>query len=109
METRKKTVMNPLRITLAFLPILAMGTVAFAMDVVPERDDYDAPKKEYSPYVDDHFPNNVYFGDTHLHTSWSADIGMAGATLGPEEAYRVSRGETVTEVDPFLETVWRLG
>ena len=75
---------------------LAMATFAFAQDVAPERDQYDAPKKEYSPYVEDHFPNNVYFGDTHLHTSWSADIGMAGATLGPDEAYRVSRGETVT-------------
>ncbi len=31
----------------------------------------------------------------HLHTSWSTDAGMAGATLGPDAAYRVSRGEEV--------------
>ena len=37
-----------------------------------------------------------FFGDTHLHTSWSTDSGMAGGTLGPDVAYRVSRGETVT-------------
>ena len=82
--------------TLAGVFNLALAVPAFAQDVVPEQDDYNAPKKEYSPYVDDHFPNNVYFGDTHLHTSWSADAGMVGATLGPDEAYRVSRGETVT-------------
>jgi len=82
--------------------VLALGiafmfsTPSLAMDVNPAKEDVKPPKKEYSPYVEDHFPNNVYFGDTHLHTSWSADIGMVGATLGPEEAYRVSRGETVT-------------
>jgi hypothetical protein len=27
----------------------------------------------YSPYVGQDFPNNVYFGDTHLHTSLSFD------------------------------------
>ena len=50
---------------------------------------------EYSPYLDDH-PNQVYFGDTHVHTSFSADAGFAGTTLGPEAAYRFARGEEVT-------------
>jgi hypothetical protein len=75
---------------------LAMATLAFAQDVHPTKEDVKPPEKEYSPYVEDHFPINVYFGDTHLHTSWSADSGMGGATLGPDGAYRVSRGETVT-------------
>ena len=52
---------------------LAMATSAFALDIHPEKGDVSGPKKEYSPYVEDHFPINVYFGDTHLHTSWSAD------------------------------------
>ncbi|MFT6988928.1 MAG: hypothetical protein ACJASL_000894 [Paraglaciecola sp.] len=52
-------------------------------------------KKHYSPSVGDTFPNNVFFGDTHLHTSYSTDAGMVGNTLGPEEAYRIARGETV--------------
>ena len=81
---------------LALCLTLAMATLAFAYDVKPAKEDGKSPKKEYSPYVNDHFPNNVYFGDTHLHTSWSVDVGLVGATLGPEEAYRVSRGETVT-------------
>jgi len=69
--------------------------------MLPPRADIQAPKKEYSPYVGDHFPNRVYFGDTHLHTSWSVDAGMIGATLDPEVAYRVSRGETVTAWSGF--------
>jgi hypothetical protein len=75
--------------------IVAAGS-ALAQDLLPAQDDYQAPKREYSPYPDDHFPNRVLFGDTHLHTSWSTDAGMAGATLGPDVAYRISRGETVT-------------
>jgi hypothetical protein len=51
---------------------------------------------QYSPYPEEDFPNNVFFGDTHLHTSYSSDAGMIGNTLGPEEAYRFARGETVT-------------
>jgi len=89
-------IMKAFRTLLLFCLTLAMATFAFAQDVKPAKEDVKPPKKEYSPYVGDHFPNNVYFGDTHLHTSWSADAGMAGATLGPEEAYRVSRGETIT-------------
>jgi hypothetical protein len=56
--------------------------------------------KIYSPYVartatNANFAEGVYWGDTHLHTSYSADAGMMGNTLGPEEAYRFARGEEV--------------
>jgi len=63
---------------------------------MPPEESFKPPKVEYSPYADDHFPNRVYFGDTHLHTSWSSDVGLIGATLGPDVAYRISRGEEVT-------------
>ena len=49
----------------------------------------------YSPYPKQTFPNRVYFGDTHLHTSYSTDAGMLGCVLGPEDAYRFARGEEV--------------
>jgi hypothetical protein len=67
----------------------------------PELRAQDAPgptgrKIDYSPYPTKDFPNRVYFGDTHLHTSYSTDAGMVGNTLGPEEAYRFARGEQVT-------------
>jgi hypothetical protein len=61
----------------------------------------DVPKanpgnRKYSPYPEQNFPNRVFFGDTHLHSSYSTDSGMLGNTLGPEEAFRFARGETVT-------------
>ncbi len=54
------------------------------------------PDAEYSPYIQHDYPNRVLFGDTHLHTGYSADAGLVGALTGPEEAYRFARGETVT-------------
>jgi hypothetical protein len=52
-------------------------------------------EKEYSPFLNDGYPQRVFWGDTHLHTSYSTDAGMIGNRLGPEEAYRFARGETV--------------
>ncbi len=42
------------------------------------------------------FPERVYWGDTHLHTSNSVDAFGFGVRLGPEEALRFARGEEVT-------------
>ncbi|MBO9410969.1 MULTISPECIES: DUF3604 domain-containing protein [unclassified Ruegeria] len=67
------------------------GTTAFAQDTPPV-----GPAEMYSPYPEQNFPNQVFFGDTHLHTTYSADAGLFGNTLGPDEAYRFAKGETVT-------------
>ena len=42
------------------------------------------------------FPERVYWGDAHLHTSNSVDAFGFGVRLGPEEALRFARGEEVT-------------
>jgi hypothetical protein len=52
-------------------------------------------EKEYSPYLGIGYPQRVFWGDTHVHTSYSTDAGMIGNRLGPDEAYRFARGETV--------------
>ena len=65
---------------------------ALAQDAPPPSD----KEIQYSPYPEEDYPNRVFFGDTHLHTSYSTDAGMIGNTLGPEEAYRFALGETVT-------------
>ena len=79
----------------------ALASVCFSMFVGSSQSwaqDIPGPSGKavaYSPYPSKTFPNRVYFGDTHMHTSYSADAGMAGAILGPEEAYRFARGEEV--------------
>ena len=51
----------------------------------------------YSPAVGREYPTDVYFGDTHLHTSVSLDsYGDGNTMVGPDEAYRFAKGEEVT-------------
>jgi hypothetical protein len=48
--------------------------------------------KSYSPYAKRDFPNQLLWGDSHLHTGLSFDAGTVGATLLPEDAYRFAKG-----------------
>jgi hypothetical protein len=57
--------------------------------VTPSSDEQEISIKE-NPL------NEVYWGDTHLHTSLSLDAGAFGNTIGMDEAYRFARGEVVT-------------
>ena len=70
-------------------------TPTIASDVVPAKGDIKAPAKSYSPYVGVTYPKNVYWGDTHLHTSNSFDAGFVNFRVGPEEAFRFASGEEV--------------
>jgi hypothetical protein len=54
------------------------------------------PDEEYSPFLNHNYPDKVFWGDTHVHTSYSTDAGMFGNRLGPDEAYRFAKGEEVT-------------
>jgi hypothetical protein len=77
---------------------LAIPMPVLAQDVNPGE--VAERPRIYSPYVertasDANLAEGVYWGDTHLHTSYSTDSGMLGNTLGPEEAYRFARGEEV--------------
>jgi len=76
-----------------------LSNVAAAQDVpltAAELKRLEQRKPDFSPYPDQHFPNRVFWGDTHHHTRLSFDSGLMGTTLGPEEAYRFARGEEVT-------------
>ena len=39
---------------------------------------------------------DAYFGETHIHTSWSVDAWVIGNRLtGPDDAYKYAQGETI--------------
>jgi hypothetical protein len=51
-----------------------------------------APATAASPNPD----RNAYFGETHLHTSWSVDAWVMGnRQTGPADAYKYAKGETI--------------
>ena len=67
-----------LNVTLSVL----LGSPALAQDAgTPDKDKVVEQPKPYSPYVDQHFPQRVLFGDTHFHSSLSVDSGLIGNTL----------------------------
>jgi hypothetical protein len=75
--------------------ILMASSSVIAADSASQQERLSENKQEYSPYVDNDFPQQVYFGDTHHHSSYSFDSGMFGNTLGPEESFRFARGKEV--------------
>ena len=49
----------------------------------------------YSPDADRSYPTNVYWGDTHIHTSLSYDANRNGNAASPSLPYRFARGDVV--------------
>ena len=46
---------------------------------------------------------NVYFGQTHVHTSWSFDAYVFGNTVtGPEEAYKYALGQPIKHPGGYM-------
>ncbi|MEP2531256.1 DUF3604 domain-containing protein [Shimia sp.] len=93
--------------TLKFLfpPAMSAAVAAVALTGVPEQVSAQelghiastgAGDVEYSPFLAEDFPNQVLYGDTHLHTAYSADAGLVGAVLTPDDAYRFAKGEEIT-------------
>ena len=65
---------------------LALAGCGQISDLVSDKkSDADVPLTEY--------PEQVYFGDTHLHTANSSDAFGLGVRLPPEEALRFAMGE----------------
>ncbi len=59
----------------------------------PEKSTFG--RKEYSPYLNQAYPQRVFWGETHLHTTYSTDAGLFGTRLTPDDAYRFAKGEEI--------------
>jgi hypothetical protein len=86
---------------LSFVGVSLLTPVLATAEYLPPREEFPEKRSNYSPYADRKttnrsFAEGLYWGDTHLHTTLSADSGLIGNVLPPEDAYRFARGETVT-------------
>lgn len=61
----------------------------------------------YSPMVGNHYPMQVYWGDTHMHTAYSYDATLMGTSLTPVDAFRFARGESVRTNNGMLAKINR--
>ncbi|MEH6583413.1 MAG: DUF3604 domain-containing protein [Halioglobus sp.] len=77
----------------------ALFSALMGLAVIPataSSGDSSDSAQNYSPYAKTTQANNVYWGDSHLHTGLSLDAGLFGNTLGPNEAYLFARGQEIT-------------
>ena len=86
---------------LCILASLFISGPLLAQDFGGEADPEVFEKPSYSPWAGRNFPDDVYWGDTHLHTTLSFDAGAFGNRLGPEEAYQFARGDEVTSTGGY--------
>jgi hypothetical protein len=96
---RENKIVGTFVVILGLLVLLSAPALVMAQEPSPSAEDLQNafPKKPpYSPYVGRHFPEQVYWGDTHLHTSFSMDAGAFGCRLTPRDAYRFAKGYEIT-------------
>jgi hypothetical protein len=96
---RRNALVMTFEVILGMFLALLVPTQATTQEPAPpeqELKDLFPKKPPYSPYADRHFPERVYWGDTHLHTSFSMDAGAFGCRLVPRDAYLFAKGREVT-------------
>ncbi len=91
----KKSKLTKSIVALVTTATLLVPCVAQAQEWTAERDQLVEQPEPYSPYVDQHFPQRVFFGDTHFHSSLSVDSGLIGNKLDLDVAFRFARGEEI--------------
>ena len=77
-----------MRKSLVLLATVSLTVLAACQKAVPEASATTqavAEEGSYLPDPDRQYPTRVLWGDQHLHTGWSMDAGVAGATLTPED------------------------
>ena len=86
------------------IPALALSMLLSAMgngaaveaDIRQITGPAEKTPENYSPFINQNFPDRVLWGATHIHTGLSADAGLTGVTLLPADMFRYARGEVVT-------------
>jgi hypothetical protein len=87
------------------LPTLRAALICAATAVLPFTAGAEAPGEvlpadlmsldHFSPYAFRDYPDQVLFGDMHIHSNLSPDAGLLGTSLSAGDVYRAARGETV--------------
>ena len=85
------------RLSILFF-MLVLATVAQAgVNEGFKRTETREPCREYHPL------RKPFFGDTHVHTTFSFDAWGQGTLAGPREAYRFAKGEAIG-MQPYSES-----
>lgn len=75
---------------------LAVGEASSPAEPAWERTEQRAPCAAYDPQ------RRAYFGDTHVHTTYSQDASTQGTRTTPEQAYAFAKGSALT-IQPWRD------
>jgi len=90
--------MMPARILSILALLLALAPASYAQEVQITQDNVAHGEPDYSPFIDQHFPTRVFWGDTHLHTNLSPDAYVQrNTTATPDDAFMFAKGAPVIE------------
>jgi hypothetical protein len=85
-------------IAMAALGLTLAATIAPAQEFTYNKESVSRAvvPPSYSPRAGRNYPMEVYWGDTHLHTTYSPDAGLVGnVKLTPADAFQFARGDEV--------------
>lgn len=88
---------NSVTATLILALISLLALVSCEKAKTPERQIQQAGQTSPTEQRIEHNPDrNAYFGEEHIHTSWSVDAWLMGNRLtGPDDALKYAQGETI--------------
>ena len=81
--------------------VIALSTLGACEQKPPEPKKAEAPAQPAAAPAPEAAPQpnperNAYFGETHIHTSWSVDAWVMGNRItGPDEALKYAQGQTI--------------
>ena len=85
----------------AFAGALFLFSVHLSMGVFAAQSQYSKPASR-------DYPNQLLWGDTHVHTNLSIDAnGMGNKSLSPDDAYRFAKGEPVQAYNGLIAQLSR--
>ena len=68
-NNKKKNNLGKLLLAVVAIMALTLPGAALAQEFTVDKDTAAHKEPAYSPFVDQHFPTRVLWGDTHLHTA----------------------------------------
>lgn len=107
-DQNKRNVIRSQLITLSIVASLLVSTVLTVGEVESAEQSQKKSSKstvtetagmsfaEKEAAVPENPLKDAYFGDTHVHTSFSLDAYIGGARLSPSDAYRFAKGEDIS-------------
>ena len=82
------------RVSIAVALVISVLALSACKPKAPTSGDQTNTDKSAAP-AESAYPVRAYFGDTHVHTGWSADAGLDGAVTSPEDAFRLASGQEI--------------